>query len=95
MRHESTISGVPHVSSGELMSGCDTPGGSHPGSQEDVVGNWETAHSWVGDAVSGAEIAAAPCLAALAVACRPLSLQELGAGPIHSRLALLWYLLNL
>ena len=67
---------------------------NHPGSQEDVVSNWETAHSLVGDAVFGAEIAAAPCLAAPAIARRPLSLQEWGAGPIHSRLALLWYLLN-
>ncbi|CAM9128151.1 unnamed protein product [Rangifer tarandus platyrhynchus] len=25
--HESAVSGVPCVSSGELMSGCDTPGG--------------------------------------------------------------------
>ena len=40
---------------------------NHPGSQEDVVSNWETAHSLVGDAVFGAEIAAAPCLVALAV----------------------------
>ena len=70
----------PHVSSGELMSGCDTPGGSHPGSQEDVVGNWETAHSWVGDAVSGAEIAAAPCLLALAVEKLSLCLPA-GEGP--------------
>ena len=85
---------MPRVSSGELISGCDTPGGSHPGSQEDVVSNWDTAHSLVGDAVSGAEVAAAPFLAALAVARRPLSLQKWGAGPIHSRLALLWYLLN-
>ena len=68
---------------------------NHLGFQEDGVSSWKPAHSLVEDAVSGAEIAAAPCLAALAVACRPLSLQELGAGPIHSRLALLWYLLNL
>ena len=35
---------------------------NHPGSQEDEVSNWEPAHSLVEDAVSGAEIAAAPCL---------------------------------
>ena len=29
----------------------------HPGSQEDLVSNWEPAHSLVGDAVSGAEFA--------------------------------------
>ena len=46
-----------------------------PGSQEDVVSNWEPAHSLVEDAVSGAELAAAPCLLALAVAGQPLCLQ--------------------
>ena len=39
---------------------------NHPGSQEDLVSNWEPAHSLVEDAISGAEIA--PCLLALAVA---------------------------
>lgn len=39
-----------------------------PGSQEDVVSNWQSAHSLVDDAVSGAEIAATPFLLALAVA---------------------------
>ena len=74
------------------MSGCDTPGGSHPGSQEDVVGNWETAHSWVGDAVSGANTALR--LLALAVTSLPLCLEWVD-GPICSWLARLWYLLNL
>jgi len=37
------------VSSGELISGYDTPGRC-PGSQEDVVSNWEPAHSLVEDA---------------------------------------------
>ena len=32
---------------------------NRPGSQEDIVSNWEPAHSLVEDAVSGAEIAAA------------------------------------
>ena len=49
-------------------------GVNRPESQEDVVGNWEPAHSLVKDAVSGAKIAAAPCLLALAVACPPLCL---------------------
>ena len=35
-----------------------------PGSQEDLVSNWEPAHSLVEDAISGAELA--PCLKALA-----------------------------
>ena len=48
---------------------------SHPGSQEDVVSSWEPAHGLVEDAcISGAEIAAAPCLLALAVASLPLCL---------------------
>ena len=28
--HEGTVSGVPCISSGELFSGCDTPGGREP-----------------------------------------------------------------
>jgi len=40
-----------------------------PGSQEDLVSNWETAHSLVKDTVSGAEIA--PRLLALAAAFLP------------------------
>ena len=50
---------------------------SHPGSQENVVSSLEPAHSLVEDAVSGTEIAAAPCLPVLAVASLPLCL---GAG---------------
>ena len=64
---------------------------NRPGSQEDLVSNWEPAHSLMEDAGSGAEIA--PRLPALAAACLPPSLQ-LGDGPVHSRLALLWYSLN-
>ena len=62
-----------------------------PGSQEDLVNNWEPAHSLVEDAVSGAEIA--PCLLALAVTRLPLCLQQ-GRGPVRTQLALLCYLLN-
>ena len=43
---------------------------NRPGSQEDLVSNWEPARSLVEDAVSGAEFA--PCLLALAVAHLPL-----------------------
>ena len=43
---------------------------NHPGSQENVVSNWDPAHSLVEDAVSGAEIA--PHLPVLAVARLPL-----------------------
>ena len=48
------------------------------GSQEDLVSNWEPAHSLVEDAVSGAKIIAALHLPALALAC--LSLCLWGAG---------------
>ena len=64
---------------------------NHPGSQEDLVSNWEPAQSLVEDAISGAEIA--PCLPALAVAHLPLCFW-CGEGPVCSRLALLWYSLN-
>ena len=43
-----------------------------PGSQEDLVSNWESAHSLVEDAFSGAQIAS--CLPALAVTHLPLCL---------------------
>ena len=55
---------------------------NHLGSQEDMVSDWEP-HSLVADAISGAEIAAAPCLPALAVAGLPLCLQR-QEGPTHS-----------
>jgi len=64
---------------------------SQPVSQEDMVSNWEPAHSLVGDVVSGAQIA--PCLPTLAVARLPLCHQR-GGGPVHSWLDLLWCSLN-
>ena len=84
--------GVPCVSSGERISDCTLlEVFNRPGSQEDLVSNWEPAHNLVEDAISGAKIV--PCLPALAVACLPLSLQW-GDGPVCSQLALLWYSLN-
>ena len=65
--------------------GCASPQGSwsqavtlpadisHPGSQEDVGSNWQSAHS-LADAASEAEIAAASCLLPLSVAHLPLRL---------------------
>ena len=47
---------------------------NHPGSQEDLVSNWEPAHSLVQDAISGTEIA--PRLRALAVTHLPLCLWQ-------------------
>ena len=65
---------------------------NHPKSiQEDLVSNWEPAHSLVEDAISGAEIA--PHFLALAVACQPIFLWQ-EDGPVHSQLAFLWYLLS-
>ena len=53
-----------------------------------MVSNWEPAHSLVKDVISWAEIAS--LLPALAVPCLPLCLRW-EDGPVHSRLALLWY----
>ena len=63
----------------------------HPGSQEDLVSNWEPTHSLVKDAISGAEVA--PCLPALAVACLTLCLLW-GEQPVCSWLAFFRCLLN-
>ena len=60
---------------------------NRPGSQEDLVSNWEPACSLFKDAVSGADIA--PHLLALAATRLPLWLQW-GEGLIRSRLTLLW-----
>ena len=62
---------------------------NHLGSQEDEVSNWEPAHSLVEDVISGAEIAAAPCLLALAVIHLSLCLQG-GRALYGSKPALLW-----
>ena len=81
--HEGTVSGVLCVSSGDLISGCETPARYLlPGSQEEVLSNWELAHSLVEDEVPGAEIAAPPCLLALAATYLPLCLQ--GERDIYS-----------
>ena len=47
---------------------------NHPGSQEDLVSNWEPACSLVEYAISGAEFV--PCLRALAIASLPPCLQR-------------------
>ena len=51
---------------------------NHPGSQEDVISNWQPSHSLVETVVSGAEIVEATCLLALAVVCRSLSASRKG-----------------
>ena len=55
VRRESAVSGVPSVSSGELISdntlGITLLGDvSRPGAQEDVVSSWAPAHGLVEDA---------------------------------------------
>ena len=70
---------MPCVSSGELISATLLADVTHPGLQEDLVSNWEPAHSLVEDAISGAKIA--PYVPALAVACLPLCLWW-GDGPV-------------
>ena len=73
------------VSSAGLISGFDPPGGWQLSRiSEDLVSNWEPAHSLVEDA---------PRLLALPVAHLPLCLWQ-GDGPVCSQLALLWYSLN-
>ena len=65
---------------------------NRPGSQEDMVRNWEPAHNLVeDDAVSGAQIA--PFWLWLLPTCFSASGRE-GDGPIRSWPALLWYLLS-
>ena len=64
---------------------------NHPGSQEDMVSNWEPAHILLEDAVSGAKIA--PCPPTLAVTPLPLCLQRV-EELVRSQLAVLWYSLN-
>ena len=64
-----------------------------PGSQKDVLSNWELAHSLVEDEVLGAQIATPPCLLALAATHLPLCLQ--GERDLYSSwLALQWDSLN-
>ena len=90
VHHKSAVSGVPCVSSGELISSCNPPGRCQPSRIPGRLSNWEPAHSLMEDAISGAKIA--PCLLALAIACLPLCLQ-LGEGLVRSQLALLWSIL--
>ena len=61
-----------------------------PGSQEDVFSNWQPTQSLLEDMVSGASIAAAPCLPALAVANLPFCLRG-GKALNGSRFALRFF----
>ena len=75
---ESTTSGVPYVSSGELISGCDSPGRCQPSARKICLATGHLLTVWWRMQVSGVEIA--PCLLALAVAYLPLCLQWHGRG---------------
>ena len=57
-------SGAPCVSSGELDSSCDPPGGCRPSriSRKSLTRSWKPVCSLVWDAVSGAEFAPFPSL---------------------------------
>ena len=57
MRHESTVSDVPCVSSGELIFATLLVDVNCPESQEVLVSNQKPARSLVEDAVSGAKFA--------------------------------------
>ena len=73
------VSGVPCVSSGAWsLAATLLMDVNCPGSQQDLVSNCESAHSLVGDAVSGAEFV--PCLLAGAVARLPPCLQRWGGA---------------
>ena len=55
------LSGVPCISSGELISGCNPPGDVNcPESQEVLVSYWKPACSLVEDTISGSEFAPFP-----------------------------------
>ena len=67
---------------------------NHSESREDVISNWNLAHSLIEDVVSGSRIAETSCPLALAVAQLPLCLCR-GRALCGSCLSLLCYLLNL
>ena len=87
----SAISAAPCVSSGELVSGCDPPGGCQLSRiSEALVRHWGPAHSLVEDASLGSRL---PLAFRLWLSPARLSLQR-GEGPVRSRLGLLWCSLN-
>lgn len=65
---------------------------NHPECQEDMVSDWQPAHSLVGDVVSEAEIKVTPLHSASG--CHALSSLTLGRAVKGSQLALLCYSLG-
>ena len=64
---------------------------NHPGSQEDLVSNWEPAHSLVEEAISGLRL---PLVFQLWLSPAFLSAYGGGTDQFCSWLGLLWYALN-
>ena len=94
VRQESTVSGVPYVSSEELVSGCDSPGRCQPswlsGRRASQLGACSQfggrRHLWGWDCSSPLPSGSGCHKAA--------SVPPGGEGLVHSWLALLWYSLN-
>ena len=93
-RDARALSQVCHMSPQETWSQAVTllVDVTHPGSQEDVISSWEPAHSFVEDAISGADCSSP--LSSSSGRLKPASLPPGGEGPVRSQLALLWYSLN-
>ena len=88
--YESTVPGVPCVSSGELISGCDIPGRCQPSRIPEATGNLLT--DWWKMRSLGLRLQQ---ILAFQLCHSPTSLLPRKEGPMCSRLALLSYLLNL
>ena len=88
----STISGVLCVSSGELISGCNTPGGCQPSRIPGRLG-WQL--GVCSEFGGGCCLWCQNCPSPSGPGCRlPSSLPPVVDGPVRSRLALLWYSLS-
>ena len=88
----STVSGVLCVSSGELISGCNTPGGCQPSRIPGRLG-WQlgVCSEFGGGCCLWCQNCPSPSGPGC---CLPSSLPPVVDGPVRSRLALLWYLLS-
>ena len=88
----SAFSGVPCVSSGELISGCDPPGGCQLSRIPGRLGQELEACSQFG---KGCRLWGRVCPLLFGSGWRlPAFLPPVGVGPVRSWLALLWYSLS-
>ena len=88
----STISGVPCVSSGELISGCDPPGGCQ---RSRILGRLVYQLGACSQFGTGCHLWGQVCpLPSGSGCCPPASLPLVGDGLVRSQLALLWYSLS-